>query len=106
LCRKPESADLPPLLVGEFLEVHIQGKMLENVVRIPIEFLRKNNTAWIMSDEDKLEIRELDIIFKDSSYAYLASGIAEGERIITSSLSRVTEGAELRVEDENSASNE
>jgi RND family efflux transporter MFP subunit len=106
LCRKPESTGLPPLLVGEFLEVHIQGEMLEDVVRIPIEYLRKNNTAWVMSDEDKLEIRELDIIFKDSSYAYLESGIAEGERIITSSLSRVTEGAELRVEDENTASNE
>ncbi|HKK17342.1 MAG TPA: HlyD family efflux transporter periplasmic adaptor subunit, partial [Opitutales bacterium] len=101
LCRKPESAGLPPLLVGEFLEVHIQGESLRDVVRIPNEYLRKGETAWIMSEEDKLEIRELDIIFRDSSFAYLESGISEGERIITSSLSRVTEGAELRVEDEN-----
>jgi len=106
LCRKPGSAGLPPLLVGEFLEVHIQGKTLQDVVRLPIDYLRKNDTTWVMSEKDKLEIRQLDIIFKDSSYAYLESGISAGERIITSSLSRVSEGAELRVENENSTTSE
>lgn len=101
LCLEHDSADLPPLLVGEFLEVHIQGRTLEDVVRLPIDYLRKNNTAWIMSEEDKLEVRELGIVFKDSQYAYVDSGLAAGERIVTSSLSRVTEGAELRTEDEN-----
>lgn len=106
LSLSPESADLPPLLVGEFLEVQIQGKMIENVVRLPVDYLRKNDTAWIMSKEDKLAVRELEIAFKDSSYAYVAAGIAAGERIVTSSLSRVSEGAELRTEEQNSTTAE
>lgn len=100
LSLKEASADLPPLLVGEFLEVRIEGHELENVVRLPIEYLRKNDTAWIMSAEDKLEVRPLEIVLKDSQFAYIKSGIADGERIISSNLSRVTEGAELRTEDD------
>lgn len=100
LCLEPASAGLPPLLVGEFLEVRIEGKILEDVIRLPLDYLRKNDTAWIMSEEDKLEVRELEITFKDSFYAYLSSGISVGEKIVTSSLSRVTEGVDLRIEDE------
>lgn len=100
LSRRPESADLPPLLVGEFLEVRILGKELKDVIRLPIDYLRKNDTAWIMSAEDKLEVRELDIVFKDNAYAYVRDGIADGERVVTSSLSRVTPGADLRTEED------
>jgi RND family efflux transporter MFP subunit len=91
-------ADKPPLLVGEFLEVRITGKTLENVARMPIDYLRKNNTIWVMNEADKLEIRQPEIVFKDAGHAYLRSGLKGGERVVTSSLSRVTEGAELRVE--------
>lgn len=106
LSLEDASADLPPLLVGEFLEVHIQGKTLENVVRLPIDYLRKNDTAWIMSEEDTLEVRPLGIVFKDSQYAYTESGISEGERIVSSNLSRVTEGVKLRTENDNSTTTE
>ncbi|MGB0745093.1 MAG: efflux RND transporter periplasmic adaptor subunit [Opitutales bacterium] len=101
-----DSENLPPLLIGEFLEVRIEGKILENVTRLPLDYLRKDDTTWIMSAEGKLEVRKLSIRFKDSSYAYVEAGIEDGERIITSNLSRVTEGAELRVEGERSQANE
>jgi RND family efflux transporter MFP subunit len=101
LSLEPDSAELPPLLVGEFLEVHIKGEALQDVIRMPLDYLRKNNTAWIMSEDDKLEVRELEIVFKDSRYAYVTSGLAAGERIVTSSLSRVTEGVDLRTEEAN-----
>jgi len=102
LCLEPASAGLLPLLVGEFLEVQIQGKTLLGVVRLPLDYLRKNNSVWIMTEEDKLAIRELKIIFKDHQYAYIKSGLSAGERIVTSSLSRVTAGAELRTESDHS----
>lgn len=106
LCLEPASAGLVPLLVGEFLEVHIEGKPLEDVVRLPLDYLRKSNTAWIMSEADKLEVRKLEIIFKDSQFAYVSAGISAGEKIITSSLSRVTAGVDLRIEAEESTTTE
>lgn len=106
LSLSPESGELPPLLIGEFLEVQIQGKILENVVRLPLDYLRKDDTAWIMNDEDKLEVRKLGIRFKDSNHAYIDKGIGNGERIVTSNLSRVTEGAELRIESDEPEPNE
>ncbi|MFP4156738.1 MAG: efflux RND transporter periplasmic adaptor subunit [Opitutales bacterium] len=98
LSRSEASAGKAPLLIGEFLEVRITGKTLKDVARMPIDYLRKNDTIWVMNQADKLEIRRPEILFKDARYAYLRSGLEGGERIITSSLSRVTEGAELRIE--------
>lgn len=104
LSRTEASAGKTPLLVGEFLEVRIRGKTLEDVARMPIDYLRKNETIWVMNEDDALEIREPEILFKDAQHAYLRSGLKGGERVVTSSLSRVTEGAELRVETTESAS--
>ncbi len=92
-----DGAAPPPLLVGEFLEVQITGRLLKSVTRVPADYLRKNNTIWVMNEEDRLEIRSPEVRFKDATHAYLASGLAGGERVVTSSLSRVTEGAELRL---------
>jgi RND family efflux transporter MFP subunit len=98
LSRSEASAGKAPLLIGEFLEVRITGKTLKDVARMPIDYLRKNDTIWVMNQADKLEIRQPEILFKDARHAYLRSGLEGGERIVTSSLSRVTEGAELRIE--------
>lgn len=97
--------DLPALLLGEFLEVRITGRELENVVRLPVDYVRKNDTTWVMTEEDKLEVRPLDIILRDSRYAYVKSGLKDGERIVSSNLSRVTEGADLRTADDNTDPN-
>ena len=101
---QPDSSSAP-LLIGEFLEVRIEGKLLEDVVRLPLSCLRVNDSVWIMNADNKLEIRSVEPVFKDSQFAYLASGVEDGEAVITSSLSRVSEGAELRIAESETSKN-
>jgi hypothetical protein len=46
--------------------------------------------------EDKLEIREVDIVLTDDEYAYIRKGLADGEKVVITDLSTVTNGIGLR----------
>lgn len=98
LNRENTDSETPPLLVGEYLEVRIEGKPIDNVVRLDRDYLRKNDTAWVMDEASKLRIRELDIVFKDAAHAYVRSGLEDGDRVVTTNLATVTSGAGLRTE--------
>lgn len=98
LARSESTPDAQPLLVGEYLEVRIEGRPIENVVRLERDYLRKNDTAWVMDEGNQLRIQDLDIIFKDATYAYIREGLEDGDRVVTTNLSTVTDGAELRLE--------
>lgn len=89
--------DAPRLIVGEFVEARLEGERIDDVVRLERDYVRKNDTAWVMKD-DALEIRQLTITLRDARYAYVAEGLDEGDRVVTTNLSSVTAGAPLRVE--------
>lgn len=99
LALESETADKPPLLIGSFLNTTIEGRKLEDVVRLNRNHIRRNDTVWIMEDGE-LSIRDADIAFRDAEYAYVTSGVEAGESVITSDLATVVEGADLRTEED------
>lgn len=99
LAHEPESAAMPPLMVGSFVEARIEGRPIENVVRLDRDYLRKNDTVWLMQDE-VLVIRTLDIVFRDQKHVYVRSGLDAGDQVVTTNLATVIEGAPLRLEGE------
>jgi len=52
--------------------------------------------------EGKLEIREVDIVLTDNDYAYIRKGLEEGEQIVITDLSTVSNGIGLRTRSEGS----
>ena len=50
--------------------------------------------------DGKLSIREVEVVFRDAQYVYLSSGLENGDAVVTSNLSRIREGAELRLQEE------
>jgi len=95
LAKSDSLKDKPKLMIGTFVEVNIQANPIENVVRLKREYVRSNKTVWVMK-EGKLEIREVDIELTDNDYAYIHSGLNEGERVVISDLSTVSNGIGLR----------
>ena len=85
----------PKLMIGTFVEVNIEADSIPNVVRMNRNLVRSNQTAWVMKDK-LLEIRELDIILTDNEYVYVQSGLEEGDKVVTTNLSTVTNGIALR----------
>lgn len=98
LARENASPDTPKLMIGSYVEARIQAREITDVIRISRDYLRKDETVWVMKD-GALDIRDVEITFKDVDYAYISGGLEEGERVVASDLSTVVDGAGLRVEE-------
>jgi len=87
--------DGPRLLLDAIVQVTLQCEPIRDVVRLPREYLRQNDTVWVY-DDAKLAIREVRIAFGNSDYVYITEGLNEGDRVVTTSLASVVEGRALR----------
>ena len=90
---------LPELLLGSFVEIEIEGREIDDVVRLSRDYLRNQNTVWVMEDE-KLKIRKVDVELTDAVNAYIKSGLEDGDRVVTTNLATVVEDAPLRVKED------
>ncbi|MFP4650299.1 MAG: efflux RND transporter periplasmic adaptor subunit, partial [Desulfobacterales bacterium] len=94
-----EKSGAPPLIINSIVQVRISGRPVKDVIRINRDYVRKDNTVWVMKGE-KLDIRDPEIVFKDPEYVYIKEGIEDGEQVVTSSLATVAQGARLRQKDD------
>jgi multidrug efflux pump subunit AcrA (membrane-fusion protein) len=96
LSYRAESSDLPPLMIGAFVETRIEAEPIKDVIRIGRDHVRANNTVWVM-ENGKLSIQTVEIAFRDADYAYITDGLHNDDRVVTTNLSTIVEGAPLRV---------
>lgn len=85
----------PPLVPGMFVEVEIMGKPLEGIIPVPRYAVRNGDEVWVCRN-DRLRIQKVDIARKDKNYAYVHTGLSDGDVIIISSLDAVTDGMKIR----------
>ncbi|MCS7467270.1 efflux RND transporter periplasmic adaptor subunit [Stieleria sp. ICT_E10.1] len=90
-----QSSDAPPLILDTLIETEIDGKPIEDVVRLERKLVRDSDTVWVMKNE-RLEIRQTDIVFRDADYAYIRSGLEDGEEVVVTTLATVADGVGLR----------
>lgn len=89
---------LPRLLLGEYLTVRIEGRAIENVVRLERDYIRANDTVWLMV-EGRLVIQPVSIVFEDERYAYIDQGLSDDDRVVITRLATVQDGLRLRLDD-------
>lgn len=90
-----QSSDAPPLILDTLIETEIEGKPIEDVVRLERKLVRDSDTVWVMKNE-RLEIRQTDIVFRDADYAYIRSGLEDGDEVVVTTLATVADGVGLR----------
>ena len=101
LAKNTDLEDSPKLMIGSFVEVDILADKLDGVVRLSRDHIRSNETVWVMKD-NKLEIRKVDIVLTDNEYAYIRKGLKEGDNVVITDLSTVSNGIGLRTRSEGS----
>jgi hypothetical protein len=90
-----QNSDVPPLILDTLIETEIEGKPIDDVVRLRRDLVRDQNTVWVMKDE-KLEIRKTEVIFRDAEFAYIREGLENGEEVVITTLATVAQGVGLR----------
>lgn len=83
----------PPLLKGMYVAVELYVPSVEAIV-IPRKAIH-DDRAFVVSKDNRLEIRKLDIQSKQSNDAIINSGLNEGDLLIVNDLIPVIEGMPL-----------
>jgi RND family efflux transporter MFP subunit len=69
------------LRMGTFVEAAIEGKRLDNVIRLPRTALRRDNKIWTVSDNDTLRPVTVEIAHADEQSVLIRSGLISGQLI-------------------------
>jgi RND family efflux transporter MFP subunit len=88
-------AGRPQLLLDDYVDVRIQGQILENVFSIPRSILRDKNTVWVYQS-GKLVIKQVSLAWKEEGRVFIRSGILPGDEVITSDLPAPVNGMALQ----------
>jgi RND family efflux transporter MFP subunit len=89
-------ATRPPLAVGLFAKVTIQGRTLEQAALIPRAALRDNDQVWVVDQKDRLTFRTVEVARLDFDGAIVKNGLKHGEQIVVSTLKGVSDGMRVR----------
>ena len=85
-----------PLMLGDYVQVEIQGRTLDHVIALPRYALREDNVVWI-ADEGRLTLRPVEIAWKNSAKIFVSSGLTGDEQVILSDLVTPVEGMALQI---------
>lgn len=85
-----------PLMLSDYVNVSVQGSTLENVFALPRKALRDNNTVWV-ANENRLDIRDVQIVWKDREYVYIEQGLTEEDMVVVSDISTPVQGMQLSI---------
>ena len=87
------------LLLGAWVRVEIDGIELRDVVELNRSFVRDGDRAWVMNEQNALEVRKLDIAHAGPTHALVTDGLTDGDRVVTTDLSAPVAGMKLRTPD-------
>lgn len=89
-----------PLLIGSYVNVQIEGQTMKDVFAIPRYVLHDNNTIWIMSKNNTLLIKKVQIAYKDQNKVFVTNDIHDTDNIIISNISTPIEGMLLQTSEQ------
>ena len=90
-------ADPPPLLLGEYVRVAVEGQALSGVFRIPRTALRDDSHIWVAGEDGRLSVRSVETIWRDQETVLLKNGLRSGEQVVISDLATPVDGMGIRV---------
>ncbi|CAI8268973.1 HlyD family efflux transporter periplasmic adaptor subunit [Porticoccaceae bacterium] len=86
-----------PLRVGTFVKASIQGKVLNDVFKIPRSALLEGSRVGLVDENSLLQIISVIVVSTDDDHYYISEGLVNGQEVIISALGTPIEGLKLRV---------
>ena len=97
--KLPPGERLTPLLVGTYVQLEIEGKVLENVVPIPRKALRDDEHVFVVGKDGTLETRNIEIAWRERGRVLVEKGLEAGDRVVVTPLPMATDGMKVDVSD-------
>ena len=97
LTLQPENKNLPQALIGMYVRARLTGPTLKDVFVIPRKAVHDNNTIWIMTPDNQLEIRTIIPVCEDNDFVVTRTGVKPNERLVTTGIAAPTNGQPLKL---------
>ena len=91
----------PPLLVGEFVEVEIEGFELDGYYQVPRAALQSGNEVWIVKD-GVVNIVPVQVLQRADNEVFVTGSLEHGLAVITGGIRFATEGMPVQTETDQS----
>ena len=94
-----ETGTPPPLLVGQFAQVAIDGLELAEYFILPRRALRLGNEVWAIAADGRVQIVAVDVLQETDEQLYVIGDFTDGQLVIVAGITVATNGMEVRVND-------
>ena len=96
--RNPFKADIgddrPPLNIGLFVEADIEGRVIENALRLPKELVYRGREVLVLNDDNQINFQPISVL-RSNATSVVAVGIAAGTRIVATRISLPINGMKV-----------
>ena len=96
--RNPFKADIgddrPPLNIGLFVEADIEGRVIENALRLPKELVYRGREVLVLNDDNQINFQTISVL-RSNATSVVAVGIAAGTRIVATRISLPINGMKV-----------
>jgi len=93
----------PPLLLGTYVDVQIEGAALDHYVVVPRAAFRDGDLLWLLEADSILRVMPAALIQETGDSVFLGADVRVGDRVIVSPLEVVTDGMRVRVAEDPSS---
>lgn len=93
---RPGEGHRSSLLLGEYVRVEILGPTLPQTIVLPRSSLREEERVWVYNAQGELEIRQVEVALRRRDSVLIQTGLADGDRVVTSSLPAALPGMRLQ----------
>ena len=86
-----------PLPMGTYVRAEIRGRSADGLVELPREALRDGERLFLADEDNRLEIRQVDVVRATAQRVYLSNSVEPGDRVITTAITTPIPGTKLNV---------
>ena len=94
--RWPFSGTGPPLLVGQFVEVRIEGVAPDRYFTIPRAALRTGNEVWALRANNTVTIVPVQVLQRSDEIVYVTGNLEADQAVVVSGIQIATDGMIVR----------
>ena len=94
-----ETGAAPPLLVGQFAQVAIDGLELAEYFILPRRALRPGDEVWVIAADGRAQIVAVDVLQETDVQLYVIGDFTDGQLVIVAGITVATNGMEVRVDE-------
>ncbi len=84
----------PPLTPGMFVKAELLG-IKRKVIKLSRSVFQQGSHVWLIDQDNKLRIKQVDILYKDEKFIYITEGLNDGDRVIVSTIDYPLNGMKL-----------